>query len=86
MNSFERFGDIKLPNQQDFYRTLNNKDFEHALKILNEFEIKTMEENQNLHLKTDFLLLADAFEEFRNICIEYYRLHPCHYFSSPGLS
>ena len=37
MNSFGRFGDIKLPNQQYFYRTLNNKDFEHALKIWNEF-------------------------------------------------
>ena len=45
-----------------------------------------MEENQNFYLKIDVLLLADVFEEFRNICIEYYRLHPCHYFSSPGLS
>ena len=45
-----------------------------------------MEENQNLYLKTDVLLLADVFEEFRNICMEYYRLHPRHCFSSPGLS
>ena len=32
------------------------------------------------------MLLADVFEEFNNTCLDYYRLDPCHYFSSPGLS
>lgn len=37
-------------------------------------------------LKTDDLLLSYVFGEFRNICIEYYKLDLHHYFSSPGLS
>ena len=41
---------------------------------------------QYIHLKTDVLLLADVLEKFINRCLEYYRLDPCHYFSSTGLS
>ena len=32
------------------------------------------------------MLLADVFENFRKLCLEYYKLDPCHYFSSPGLA
>ena len=32
------------------------------------------------------LLLVNVFEEFRNVCLDYYGLSFCHYFSSPGLS
>ena len=45
-----------------------------------------MDENENLCLKTEVLLSADVFAKFRNLCKECYRLQPCHYFSSPGLS
>ena len=31
------------------------------------------------------MLLADVFEKFINICLDYYGLDPYHYFSSPGL-
>ena len=37
-------------------------------------------------MKSDILLLADVFENFRETCLEYYKLDPCHYFTSPGLS
>ena len=37
-------------------------------------------------MKKDDLLLADVFEKFTNTCLEFYKLDPCHYFSSPGLS
>ena len=32
------------------------------------------------------LLLAEVFEKFIDTCIKFYKLDPCHYFSSPGLS
>ena len=35
---------------------------------------------------TIIILLADVFENFISKCLKYYRLDPCHYFSSPGLS
>ena len=31
-------------------------------------------------------LLADVFEKFIDTCLKFYKLDPCHYFSSPGLS
>ena len=37
-------------------------------------------------VKSDVLLLADVFESFRKTCLQYYKLDPCHYFTSPVLS
>ena len=48
--------------------------------------MNTVGDYHNLYLKTDVFLLADVFEKFIKICLDYYRLDPCHYFSSPGLS
>ena len=36
--------------------------------------------------KSDVLLLADVLESFRKTCLQYYKLDPCHYFTSLGLS
>ena len=45
-----------------------------------------MIEYHDLYLQSDILLLSDVFENFRKTCLEYYKLDPCHYFTSPGLS
>ena len=31
-------------------------------------------------------MLADVFENFRDICLNYYKLNPAHFYTSPGLS
>ena len=48
--------------------------------------MNTMGDYHDLYLKTPVLLLANVFEKFINMCLDYYGLDPCHYFSSPGLS
>ena len=50
------------------------------------FKMNTMGDYHDLYLKTDVLLLADAFEKFISTCLKYYGLDPVHYFSIPGLS
>ena len=91
MNDFEKFSETQLPSKEDFYSKLNDcgvseEEYEHAKIIWKEFEIKNLGEYHDLYLKTDVLLLADVFEEFRNICMENYSLDPAWYYTSPGLS
>ena len=45
----------------------------------------SMEDDHDFNLKADVLLLADVFEEFRNMCLGYYVLGLCLYINSPGL-
>ena len=44
-----------------------------------------MGDYHNHYLKQDVLLLADVFEKFIDTCLKFYKLDPCHCFSSPGL-
>ena len=90
MDSFDKFNE-KLPTKEDFYSQLSDEhisdeDYAHAKKVWNTFKLQTMGEYHNLYLKSDILLLADVFENFRKTCLQYYKLDPCHYFTSPGLS
>ena len=48
--------------------------------------MKTMRDYHNLCLKTDVLLLTDVFENFRDVCIENYKLDPAWYYTSTGLA
>ena len=48
--------------------------------------MNTMSDYHDLYLKTDNLLLGNVFQKFISTCLDYYRLDPRHYFSSPGLS
>ena len=50
------------------------------------YKLNDMGEYHDLFLKSDILLLADVFENFRKTCLQYYKLDPCNYFTSPGLS
>ena len=45
-----------------------------------------MGDYHDLYLKTFVLFLADVFEKFISTYLNHYRLDPCNYFSSPGLS
>ena len=63
-----------------------DEDYNHALKVWKTFSLKNMGEYHDLYLTSDILLLADVFENFRKTCLEYYKLDPCHYFSSASLA
>ena len=91
MDSFEKLNETELPTKEEFYSILTDENiseqqYNHAQKVRNTFNLKTMGEYHNFYIKSDILLPADVFENFRKTCLKYYKLDPCHYFSSPGLS
>ena len=91
MNTEEKFNDTKLPPREAFYsklsgRGIKEKDYKHAWNVWNTFKMKTFKEYHELYNVTDVLLLADVFENFRDICLKNYGLDPAHYFTAPGLA
>ena len=91
MDSLERFKENKLPPKESFYSRLtgeciSNEDYEHAKNVWDVFEMKNLQDYHDLYNETDVLLLADVFENFRNICLNNYKLDPAHYFTAPGLA
>ena len=61
------------------------KDYLTCEKIKDKFNLKNMGGYHDYYLKRDVLLSADVLEKCIATCLKYYRLDPCHYFSSPGL-
>ena len=47
---------------------------------------KNLGDYHDLYFQSDILVLADAFESFRNKCIEIYELDPAQFLSAPGLA
>ena len=101
MNSFKRFNEYKLCARKYFYSSIKDKktgdddkisDFHVSIKdyivcerIWDRFNMKNMGGYHDHYLKKDVLLLTDAFEKLIDICLKYYTLDPCHYFSTSGL-
>ena len=91
MDIFKKFSENKLPDKCKFLSSLKDvcigeKDYLKANNIWSVFKINTVGDYHDLYLKTNVLLLANAFEKFISTCLDYYGLDPYHYFSSPGLS
>ena len=91
VSSIERFSETQLPPKSEFYSKLNDEDiseedYQHALKVWNTFNCQNIRDYHDLYLKSDVLLLADVFENFRKTCLKHYKLDPAHYYTSPGLA
>ena len=91
MDSFQKFSQTQLPNREDFYSLLSDEDiseeeYAHAQKVWETFEIENMGQYHDLYLKSDVLLLADIFENFREQYLNIYGLDPAHYVSLPSSS
>ena len=91
MDSEEKFNDTKLPPREAFYSKLSGKgitekDYKHAGDVWNSFKMKTFKKYHELYNITDVLLLADVFENFRDLCLKIYGLDPVYYFTAPQLA
>ena len=91
MDSWERFDETSFPDQEAFYSSLNMEDIidadhRHAKRVFKESNNNNLCDYHDLYVKSDTLLFADVFENFRNKCIEIYELDSPHFLSAPGLA
>ena len=91
MDSWERFNETSLPSKKDFYSNLNMEDiddidYRHGNNVFKGFKLENLGDYHDLYVQNDTLLLADVFENFRDICIKVYELDPAHFVSLPGLA
>ena len=91
MDNWERFDEISLPDKESFYSSLNMEniddiDYRHGNNVFEKLKLKNLGECDDLYVQSDTLLLADIFENFRNMCIKVYELDPAHFLSLSGLA
>ena len=90
IDDWEKFNNTSLNEKEDFYYHLNmeditDADYMQAKRICKDFELKNLGEYHDLFAQSDTLLLADVFENFRNMSLKIYKLDPSKFLSAPGL-
>ncbi|XP_031783868.1 uncharacterized protein LOC103317258 isoform X1 [Nasonia vitripennis] len=91
ISSWDKLEECELPEKENFFSVLNDShisdhDYKHAQNVWNTFNLQTLGDYSDLYMKTDVLLLADVFENFRDQSIKVYGLDPAHYYTTPGFS
>jgi len=86
-----KFKETCLPPKDKFYNASNETeitgdDYNRAQEAWNIFNCTTLRDYHDAYLKTDVLLLADVFENFREMCLKNYGLDPAHFYTTPGMS
>ena len=59
---------------------ITDADYAHLKRVFKDFEIKNLREYYDFYVQSDTLLLADVFENFRNMCINTYDINPANFF------
>ena len=91
IDNWEKFNEKSLPSKKDFYSNLNMEDIDdtdrrHGNNVFKRFKLYNLEDYHDLYVQSDTLLLADVFENFRDVCLKEYELEPAHFLSLPGLA
>ena len=91
MDSWEKFDETTLPAKEAFYSSLNLEnigceDYSHAQKVWDVFEIRKLGEYHDLYVQTNTLFLSDVFQNFRDMCLEIYKLDSIYFVSASGLA
>jgi hypothetical protein len=80
-----------LPERRDFYSKLSQQglteeEYQHARNVYEVTNCKTFLDYHLIYLKTDVVLLADVFENFRETCMSNYSLDPANYITTPSFA
>ena len=73
MDSWEKFNETSLPSKEDFYSNLNMEDvddidYRHGNNMFKGFKLENLGDYHDLYVQSDTLLLADVFNNFRDMC------------------
>ncbi len=90
-DSESKFTEKQLPPTESYCSSLSGEciteeDYAHALTVWRELGLQNLGQYHDLYVLTDVLALADVFENFRNICLNYYGLDTAHFYTSHGLA
>ena len=77
VDCMKKLDETSLPPKEAFYSKLTgegitDEDYQNAHTVWKEFNIESMKDYHNLYNLSDVLLLADIFENFRNISMNHY--------------
>ena len=91
MDGWDKFNEKIIPVKELFYSNLtleniSETDYAHANNVFKKFNINNLGEYHDLYVRSDTLLLADIFENFRQSCLKNYELDLAHFVSLPGLA
>ena len=91
VDEWEKFNETLLPEKENFSSNLNIEDIADAYYIplkraCKDFEIKSFGEYYDFYLKSDSLILADIFENFRKMYLKIYHLDSTKFILAPGLA
>ena len=88
MESCKIFDETSLHDKKEFYNSLNmegitNVDYRHEKRVFKYFNNENIDNYHDLYVQNDTLLLANIFENFRNMTIKIYELDPAQILSLP---
>ena len=65
---------------------ITNVDYRHEKRVFKYFNNENIDNYHDLFVQNDTLLLANIFENFRNVTIKIYELDPAQILSLPGFT
>ena len=91
VDNWQKLEELTLPPKSEFFNSLTDSeisedDYVHAQTIWKKFNINTLGEYSDFYLLTDILILADVFENFRDLCLKTLNLDASYFMTAPGLA
>lgn len=90
-SSFHILNRKELPPKNAFYNDLtdssiSHEEYDYANLVYKKFKCSSFKDYLQLYLETDVALLADVFENFRDLSTSYFDLDPVHFYTTPSLT
>ncbi|GFU18489.1 uncharacterized protein NPIL_697411, partial [Nephila pilipes] len=90
-DSFIKLEEKKLPSKSVFFNNITNEsisdeEYRFAKFIYNKFKCQSLKDYLRLYLDTDVVLLAEVFENFRALSMNYFELDPVRFYTTPSLT